>query len=157
MLLQSDRGRSSHIKNDKLQQEICTSNAVQCWVLECEMVRTQNTGRPQRRGGRDWSFGRSRSRSKKGERRSDVPKKNTALAEHVHHVGLAKMQVIMSQSPISSSTTSKENVSMLVTLEKPFKEAWNPIGKHWDHHWKSVKQIQLPATQMQRKPNFTKS
>ena len=53
------------------------------------MVRTQR-GRPQRRGGRDRSFGRSRSRSKKGERRSDVPKKKTTLAEHVYHVGSAR-------------------------------------------------------------------
>ena len=49
------------------------------------MARTQR-GRPQRRG-RYRSFGRSRSRSKKGERRSNAPKKKTTLAEHVHHVG----------------------------------------------------------------------
>ena len=46
-------------------------------------------GRPQRIG-RDQSIGRSRSRSKKGDRRSDVPKKRTALAEHTHHVGSAR-------------------------------------------------------------------
>ena len=35
-------------------------------------------------------MGRSRSRSKKGERRSDVPKKKTTLVGHMCHIGSAR-------------------------------------------------------------------
>ena len=41
-----------------------------------------------------------------------------------------EMQVIASQSQISSSTALKGIVLMLVTQKKPFEEVWNLIGKH---------------------------
>ena len=68
-----------------------------------------------------------------------------------------EMQAIVLQSPTSLSTASKENVWMQVMLEKPFVGVWKQIGMHCDQHWKSAKQIQLPAKQMQRKPNFRRA